>query len=624
MLLRWILFLLTFFVLATGVAPTIAPGPTGTITLTVGSGGNSPPTGYTLFSISARLMDALVPFGEMAWRFHLTSALMTAIALMLLVFSSEILKALIFNENKRRQDPVTLVLLWVLIFSTLLYSEAVARITYFSDRYSTSAAVASLLLFLLVQCLWKLKRAPEDLKSLNSLVFATVLSGVLIVHAHMSLVPFSGLVVLSVLFLYFRAYKSFPWKHLIFAALLGLLPFIYLPWNASYDPLFNWGNVDSWEKFWFYVTRTEYGHLPEAPSFDYYRKTFFLCVELLWHQFHLSHILLIFVSFAVLFKASWRWLSFLVVAIFLTGFLLPLIWVWPLEAKNSDYLELLKNLLVKYLSPAYFILAGLVGLGFIVLKKNVHQNLGIKWEQAVTAFGLFLGLVLGGMGYLKHQKSAYYLSHELVHNAEVMIPEGSVVITQFDSCFSALSYYQIHQSRFKNRVIVHSNLIYRSWYVSTLEKLYPDFYLEFQDSLESLKQTALHIEQGDSSFSSEIQQKQTALMKDVALKKEGVLYLCPEAYFQDEREWKQRGFSVEPLVYFYRLSLGSHGLNKVPLEDLKFEKSILQASYGDYWSRGILKKTAFVLKQRSRIYKILDPKYYQKLSDLEQRIQNQL
>lgn len=142
-----------------------------------------------------------------------------------------------------------------------------ALVLAFSKTYWSEAAVVevySLYLALLAAALWLFLKSLSDLRLRPGpgaegrwLLFAFLLG--LGFSGHMMM----GWTLPAFLYLYFaeRGLGRAAWTGFLKATppfLAGLLPYLYLPLRAASDPVLNWGDPDSLERFWRHVSAAQY------------------------------------------------------------------------------------------------------------------------------------------------------------------------------------------------------------------------------------------------------------------------------------------------------------------------------------------------------------------------------
>ena len=194
------------------------------------------PPGYPLYTIIGNWLLKL-PFGEPAFRVGIFSSFTSAATLVLLFLSCYFVTNSII---------ISLFSMFILAFSYTfwLYSEVV-------EVFSLNTLFATILLFCSVLIL--------NEKKINSSIFSffAFIFGLSLAHHHTILLLFPAFIYL------FSLKKKLLTTSLIFKCflffILGLLPYLYLPWAARNLPVVNWGNPSTLNNFLAVILRSQYG-----------------------------------------------------------------------------------------------------------------------------------------------------------------------------------------------------------------------------------------------------------------------------------------------------------------------------------------------------------------------------
>jgi hypothetical protein len=219
------------------LSPSVGPGDAGELIVAAEHLGVPHPPGYPAWCLIGHLFSAAVPWGEVAWRFNFMTALFAALA-------SAVITALLALRGVR---------LWISVASGLLFavSETVWSQAVCAEVYTLSAFSVSLVLMAqdrwtaqpnTTRCLW--------LGASIGLAFA----------AH----PLSLVIAPALLFDTFRnardQLRSWRFWLAIQTAWIGVAAYaIYLPVAAASDPILNWGDPVTFERWLSHVSRAQYG-----------------------------------------------------------------------------------------------------------------------------------------------------------------------------------------------------------------------------------------------------------------------------------------------------------------------------------------------------------------------------
>lgn len=142
-----------------------------------------------------------------------------------------------------------------------LLTTAVLAFSYFYWIYAEIPEVFGLNNFFVILIL-VLALLFYQTKKLHFLYLLGFVTGLSLTHHHTILfvLPAALLLVLRHFKLLISHWSIIPLGILSF--LSGLIPYLYVPFAASQDPIVNWDNVNSWERFVHLVMRKDYGFAP--------------------------------------------------------------------------------------------------------------------------------------------------------------------------------------------------------------------------------------------------------------------------------------------------------------------------------------------------------------------------
>ncbi|MBN1178981.1 MAG: DUF2723 domain-containing protein [Anaerolineae bacterium] len=199
------------------------------------------PSGYPLYILVGKLFS-LIPFGSIAWRVNLSSAICAALAAAFLFLALRHLSTFSFPQRSF-SDSSLFIPAFLLAFSPTLWSRAVE-----AEVYGLNALLVALTLCLAVR--W----VSGDLGPERALPWLGLLAG-LGVAAHLTLGALGLLLLPLVLTARPRpALRSLAAAAGLFAAGLALYLYIPLRW-----PALNGGETMSLSHFWAFVTNAESG-----------------------------------------------------------------------------------------------------------------------------------------------------------------------------------------------------------------------------------------------------------------------------------------------------------------------------------------------------------------------------
>jgi hypothetical protein len=223
--------------------PSVAGGDSGELIGAVGSGGVIHPPGYPAYALLG-LVFAKLPFGNLAWRCNLLSAVCDALAAALLFVAARI---------ATRSMPAAWVTAILFALAPGVWRYAIVAEVFALDNLF----VASLLLLAVLY----VDRRERPFALGGAFVFGLGLSN------HHTIVftaaPLAAWVLAS------------GWRDLgrpgvlvglVVAFAAGLSPYAYLPLAARHHAVVSWGATDTWPGFLTHVLRREYGTFQLAPN----------------------------------------------------------------------------------------------------------------------------------------------------------------------------------------------------------------------------------------------------------------------------------------------------------------------------------------------------------------------
>ncbi len=195
------------------------------------------PSGYPLYTLTGRLFS-LVPLGSIAFRMNLFSALCGAAA------------AALLGGFLRREGASAVGAAFAA--AALATSSALWRESASAEVYTLSLLFLALLLAV----------SPERRGETRRVFLFSFLAGLALTN-HLSLVFLLPVLALRAVFAAGVSRWTAVSSALFF--LLGLTPYLYLPVRASLDPLWNWGDPSTLDRFVAHVTGYGYwGYLGEG------------------------------------------------------------------------------------------------------------------------------------------------------------------------------------------------------------------------------------------------------------------------------------------------------------------------------------------------------------------------
>ena len=244
--------------------PSLPTGDSGELIATAVVLGVPHPPGYPLFTMVGHLFS-LLPFGAIAWRVNLMSAVFGAAAVGLVALTVyRAIQAWAEESSNDRIRPWQAACAGAIAGLGLAFSTAFWMYSIVAEVFAINSFFTALLLFLILE--WH--RQPQNLKLFWIFAYCCGLAASNH-HTIVLLAPaFLVLLVSGARRLFPRVNGRLRNPHRIgllnvLPAIpllaLGLVPYVYLPIAARMDPALNWGDPETLQTFIRHVTRADYG-----------------------------------------------------------------------------------------------------------------------------------------------------------------------------------------------------------------------------------------------------------------------------------------------------------------------------------------------------------------------------
>ena len=235
---------------------------------------------------------------------------------------------------------------------------------------------------------------------------------------------------------------------------LGLSVYLYLPIRAASHPLLNWGNPQTFEKFWWHVTGKQFRVWMFA-SVDAAQKQFNYFIERVPIEFFYISVVFAAIGFFVLLFSDKKKL----------GFVLLLLITCVAYSINYDIHDIDSYFLLAFIAIAIF-----AGFGTLKIFETVRvfQN-----KYALIGSVLLFTCIQVWQNWDDVDQSSNYLVEDYAKNILSNLPPHSIILSYQWDYFVSASYYFQHVKNFRPDVIVlDKELFRRSWYLSQLKKMY--------------------------------------------------------------------------------------------------------------------------------------------------------
>ncbi len=444
---------------------TLAPGLTfidsGELSAVACTLGIAHPTGYPLFTLLGWIF-AHLPFpGEEVFRLNLMAALFCAAGVF--VFFQLMVQLLLLTGSgtskgeagKGRSMIAAGGASLILAFSETYWAQATAV-----EVYSLHILLISLLLFSFFRAYAVHMSADEGQASREHasklwLMFAFV-AGLAFTN-HMTTV----LLAPALLYLFFAVHRFGRQTFLALGRmavpfLLGLSVYLYVPIRGSQEPLFNWGDPVTLERFVSHLRGKQYS-VWIFSSAETASRQFLYFLRSLPEEFAFVGLLLAVFGLLDLFRRHTRLLG-------ATGILFLTCLVYSVNYDIHD--------IDSYFLLAYFVIAVWSGFGFFsILGWKVVRS---GRQGLLVLVTLVCSLVPLVFHFADRDESRNFLVEDYAENMFRSIDRNGLVLSyQWDFWVSASYYLQYVNGLRPDVTVVDKELLRRSWYLKELEGRYP-------------------------------------------------------------------------------------------------------------------------------------------------------
>ncbi len=407
------------------------------------------PPGYPVYVLLGKLFTFL-PVGDVAYRVNLMSALFAAISVAVLYLT------LLLPEPETSDLCESIIIAatsaLVLAFSHTFWSQALIAEVYGLNAFFVAVTVYLVALF--------------SYTSNDKVLWVLFLTLGVSLGNHLSI----SLFLPGVLFVVFR--KGCPrlttWLGMAGFFLLGLSVYVYLPLRAAHSPPINWGDPQTWSRFWWTVSAASYRGYAFALPLVYLPGRVAAWVHMLLQQFTWPGLALGLVGIWNLWE---RKRDYLVFSLICFGGTL----VYALTYDTSDSYV--------YLIPSYLLFAMWIGRGaWFLLGQTFYPWLRKQWGLAhrrprvlslVTLSLLLLPMFLAYSNYplldLSNDRAAYDYAAQVFADT----PSEALVIADTDAHIFSLWYYRYVVTTELDATILAKGLIQYEWYRENLSRHHP-------------------------------------------------------------------------------------------------------------------------------------------------------
>ena len=451
---------LYLFTLAPSITQRHFGADSGDLAASVHTMGVAHPTGYPTYLLLAKIFSLVIPWGDVAHRINMLSALSGAGAVVLVYFTCHLFIERTFRESEAissRASAAAIIAAASLAFSPLLWSQSVM-----AEVYSLNALFTAGVMYLAL--LWYEKSEA----GLWPLFTGALLMG-LGLGNHVTL-AFVGFPLAYVMVLHRRELTRGAIAKLLGIFILGLSVYVYLPLRASENPPINWGDAATLEGFVWTVTAVLYRGLAFGLPWADLPGRLVEWSDVLVRQFNPLGLLL-----GILGVWQLRIIKLPLLVFTALLFLPSMVFSIMYHASGASV----------YLIPAFMMLALWIGVGFYWLVGLISNSVAARSKHlgplplplSLTLFLVVLLVVPGLSLLLNYVGVSLRDDNESLAYAQGVFQEvesNSVILADADEELFPLWYYSYVKEEGRGPIVVSTRFTQYDWYLRSQHRRYPD------------------------------------------------------------------------------------------------------------------------------------------------------
>lgn len=269
-----------------------------------------------------------------------------------------------------------------------------------------------------------------------------------------------------------RRRSVFDFKKIILSLLLfilGLSIYLYLPVRSSQNPLFDWGNPETYSTLKRHITGWQYRVWMFSGSTERLFANFGNFIKLFFHQFPFYLLPLSILGIYQLFSRDRKILFFLLI-LFLANILYGV---------NYDIPDIDPYFLSSFLVNSILIGVGLCSLFQIIQKLKISKPL----SYGIIFCFILLPFILLKKNYYESDKSKNYFAYDFAANLMRSVKKDAIILTDFWDHYSPWLYLRYAELKRPDVTYLDKELSRRSWYFDYVKISYPDLFRTSQEEI---------------------------------------------------------------------------------------------------------------------------------------------
>jgi len=435
------------------------------------------PPGYPLYILIGKIFINLIPFGNIAFRLNVFSALCSSITVYLIaMIFSKIINSEKFVFNKYSITKTNFYIVSYFPALLLAFSYLQWYLSLVSEMYTFNTFFTVLIFYLIFIKLEKFNiktelNTIEKIISIKHYYLCSFLFGIGLGNRLDLILLLPGFVYL--IWIKRKVLSSYNLITIFFFFLLGLSIYLYLPVRSIQNPSIDWGHPDSINKLYSTVTRKSHGGTLDLLSKNYTAGENFLPDII----FYLKHLFYGFAYLGIpigilgiyfLFKTDTKLLVFT-----LLGFLISSIW-FIYKANMPPNPHSLAVLEAHFILPNIIFLLW-IGFGTIMifsLLNKIGKSLYIPFIMLLVI--MILINFMKGLTFLN--KRTNYFSYDYIKNIKHSVNPGSIIIMKKDVQLFSM-WYSNYVDMDSRNIIIAQGLSGSTWYQNMIRREHPEIFI---------------------------------------------------------------------------------------------------------------------------------------------------
>jgi len=483
-----IVFLIAFFVYLQTLTPSIGLHDAGDMITAAYVLGIPHPTGYPLYCLLGKFWMTILPIGNIAYRMNMLSALCAALTCMMVYFIS--LKVgndkweVRNNKGNKNFSLFTSYFLLVipavvaglmLTFATTFWEQALI-----AEKYTLNALFATLLIFILLK--WQetvIDYKNSKFKIQNSKFYLYLFSftlGLSFTHHMQSifLIPPAIYLIGTITWQMKTHYQlsitnyqlpvtnyqlpitSYQLVKMFFLFCLPLLLWLYLPIRAAANPVHNWGDPQTLDRFLKHVTGGQYGYYFSSSIKELIIRIFSHITHFFPHQFTLYLVWIGIVGMIFLFRQRRRTFIFLALLVL------------------TDILHSIRYTIINiedYYIPSFAVFGVFIGYGLLNIIKYLRKYL----SPYPLLFLSLLPIIPYNLHLFYNNQRQHFFAYDYKTNILNHLKPNAILFTEDDNIGFTLWYLCFCEKEREDIDLVSTIFIQYDWYAKQIKHLHPDY-----------------------------------------------------------------------------------------------------------------------------------------------------